>query len=83
MASNGYERKICDTCFFFTNGYESNCTLNEDGMYPNYLSPIFQRDLENETLREKYNEPCEHYISKLDVKNMMRNHFGFPALKYD
>jgi hypothetical protein len=78
MGSNGYERAVCPNCLFYINAGEygrrclASCEETDETM--EYIS---SSDMSYDREKSyKYYEKCEHYISKKDARQIMRERFS-------
>lgn len=84
MASNGYVRRQCSNCIFYRSDreYGEECILfdemwNANGMA--WVSASLYYD--NPEIAAKHDEPCEHYVNKLEVRNHFRDKFGIKRIE--
>lgn len=86
MASNGYVRRLCTGCMFYTSDreYGEMCILHDelwgfDGM--RWVSANdYERDPE---IAAKHDEPCEHYSDKREIRNQLREKFGIKKIDFE
>ena len=85
MASNGYVRKCCLGCLFYSSDreYGELCNLKNEPFGDNMRwvsSNVCDR---NPLIKEKHNEKCEHFTSITDIKNQVREKFGIEKWDYN
>ena len=80
MASNGYVRRDCTGCLFYSTGkgYGEECTLKAEGFASEGMRWVSASDYINyPEVKEKHDEPCEHRVDKNKLKEAFRKLFGF------
>lgn len=80
MASNGYVRKDCSGCLFYSSDreYGNECRLRNEGFESDGLQWVSANDCDRyPEMKEKYYEPCEHRVSGIEVRQWYRKYFGF------
>ena len=85
MASNGYVRRVCGDCIFFSDDreYGYRCSLCGEWFDSKVMGWVSGNDCDNfPEMKEKYYEQCEHYSSKREIKNQIREKFGFEKIDY-
>ena len=83
MASNGYRRSVCGECIFYDDEreYGHRCTLRGEVFNSECMRWVSALDCERYPyMKEKYYESCEHYSSKKEIKNKIREKFGFEKI---
>lgn len=79
MASNGYVRACCSGCIFYRVDREfgNECMLYDEMWKANNMRWVSALDCERYPyMKEKYYEECEHYASKKEIRNQIREKFG-------
>ena len=86
MASNGYVRVCCSRCLFYESDreYGEFCNLYGEVWDATSMRWVSANDCENNPLmKEKHHEKCEHYTSKRELKNQIREKFGIEKINYE
>ena len=86
MASNGYVRRCCGNCIFYSNDreYGIHCVLYNEMWNADYMRWVSANDYERDLLmKEKHDEKCKHFTNIRDVKNQVREKFGIEKWNYN
>lgn len=85
MASNGYVRRVCNKCIFYSDEreYGHRCSLRGEIFDSEIMKWVSGLDYERYPyMANKYDENCEHYSSKKEIKNQIREKFGIEKIDY-
>ena len=85
MASNGYVRRKCPNCIFYSEDreYGIHCVLYNEMLDADYMRWVSANDYHKSSeIKEKHDEECEHYSGKHDLKNQLREKFGIKQIDY-
>lgn len=85
MASNGYVRRDCGGCIFFSyeREYGYRCSLCGEWFDSEVMDWVSSLDYNRYPhIAKKYDENCEHYSSEREIKNQIREKFGFKKIDY-
>ena len=86
MASNGYVRRVCPKCIFYSDEreYGNRCSLYGESLTSsNGMTWVSATDYNRSPeIRIKHDEKCEHYTNKSDIKNQIREKFGIEKFSW-
>ena len=86
MASNGYVRRCCSRCLFYSSEREYGewCNLKKELFEADSMRWVSANDYDrNPLMKEKYDKKCEHFTSVRDIKNQVREKFGIEKWDYN
>lgn len=85
MASNGYVRRVCPSCLFYSHDreYGCECLLYQELWDADSMIWVSGTDYKrNPEIKAKHDEECEHYSDKKELKNQIREKFGIEKIDY-
>lgn len=86
MASNGYVRADCFGCLFYSSDreYGDTCSLRREMFESDGMRWVSANDCDRDPeIKKKHYDKCEHRTSENDIKNKVREHFGFAKWDYN
>ena len=84
MASNGYVRRQCTKCIFYRTDreYGNECILYDELFGASGMRWVSATDYYRDPeMKAKYDEKCEHFSDKQELRNRIREKFGIEPCK--
>lgn len=84
MASNGYVRRQCEGCIFYSSDreYGETCILYDELWDSDGMKWVSANDYERDPeVRAKHDEWCEHCVELRELRNQIRKCFGIKKVE--